>query len=80
MADPGTTVSGVTEQAATPAPEQVLAGVVERPAPAADPAPAGGTLPRTGSGIAGEVLVAFILLAAGVSLRITRRRRPASQR
>ena len=80
VADPGTSVSGVTDQTATPAPEQVLAGVVERPVPGADPAPAGGMLPRTGSGIAGEVLLGFILLAAGVSLRITRRRRPASQR
>jgi len=38
------------------------------------------TLPRTGRGIAGEVLAAFALLIAGLALRIGHGRKPAGQR
>ena len=75
--DPGTQVAGNTDQAGAPAPEQVLAGEIERPAPPAAPMPAA-TLPRTGRGIAGEAVAAFALLIAGLALRLTQRRKPAA--
>jgi LPXTG-motif cell wall-anchored protein len=71
--DPAVTVAGGGDPA-TPAPEVVLAGVEEQPAPA----PAG-TLPRTGaSQIGTELTLAFALLAAGIAL-LGFRRRPAAQ-
>ena len=54
--------------------DQVLSGTTEQPAPA-DPAPLGGFLPRTGAGIAGQALLALLLMAAGLTLRLARRRR-----
>jgi hypothetical protein len=78
--DPVNTVAGGGE-AGTPAPEQVLAGEIDRSAPAPEmPAPA--TLPRTGAhGIGTEVTLAFGLMAAGIAiLSAARRRRPATAR
>ena len=83
VVDPGTIVAGNNDQAGAPAPEQVLAGELERPAPAANPAPSpmpAATLPRTGRGIGGEVLAAFGLLIAGLALRVSQRRKPAGER
>ena len=76
VTDPATTVAGGGEQLAVPAPvDQVLAGGVERSAPA----PAA-TLPRTGMGIGRQVTLAFGLIGAGiVSLALAHRRRPAAQ-
>ncbi|MCA1845315.1 MAG: hypothetical protein LC792_19400 [Actinobacteria bacterium] len=78
--DPVNTVAGGGDPGA-PAPEVVLAGVEEQPAPAAAPAPAA-TLPRTGvsSHLGTEVTLAFGLLGAGIALLLFRRRRPAGQR
>jgi hypothetical protein len=75
VADPDVAVAGEGDQVAVPAPvDQVLAGEVERAAPA----PAA-TLPRTGTGIGRQVTLAFGLMGAGiVSLALARRRRPAA--
>jgi hypothetical protein len=54
--------------------DQVIAGNTEQPAPA-DPGPLGGFLPRTGAGIAGQAMLALLLMAAGLTLRLARRRR-----
>jgi LPXTG-motif cell wall-anchored protein len=80
VVDPATTVAGGGEPA-SPAPvkDEVLAGDVERPAPAAAPMPAA-ALPRTGAGIGDQVTLAAALLAAGIALlRVFRRRRPSAQ-
>jgi hypothetical protein len=54
--------------------DQVLGSNTEQPAPA-DPGLLGGFLPRTGAGIAGQAMLALLLMAAGLSLRLARRRR-----
>src|SRR5439155_8092441 len=77
VVDPGSVVAGNNDQTGTPAPQQVLGGDVERPAPA-DPMPAA-TLPRTGRGIAGEVLAAFALVLVGLALRFSPGRKPAGE-
>lgn len=75
--DPANTVAGTGDQTAAPAPDnQVLAGEDDRTAPG--PAPAGGLLPRTGTGIGLEVFLAFALLTAGIAVRrLARRPRPS---
>lgn len=48
--------------------------------PAADPdAPTGGLLPRTGAGLAGELVVALAVTATGLLLRVVGRRRGRTQ-
>jgi hypothetical protein len=54
--------------------DQVLGSNTEQPAPA-DPALLGGFLPRTGAGIAGQAMLALLLMAAGMTLRLAGRRR-----
>lgn len=77
VADPGAAVAGEGDQVVVPAPvDQVLAGEVERTAPDAV-----ATLPRTGSGVDGQVTLAFALMGAGILvLGLARRRRPAAAR
>ncbi len=77
VADPNVGVAGEGDRVVVPAPvEEVLAGEVERPAPDAV-----ATLPRTGSGIVGQVTLAFALMGAGiVSLALARRHRPIAVR
>ena len=85
-ADPQTDVAGKTTPVSPVGDQpQVLGGETERtaPAPTASPAPAepgllGGLLPHTGAGILGEATLAMLLMAAGVVLRLFRRR-PAEQ-
>jgi hypothetical protein len=71
VVDPGSSVAGKTIPV-QPVTEEVLAGETEQPAPAATP---GGLLPRTGAGIAGEAMLALLLMMAGLALQLVRRRR-----
>ena len=62
----------------TPAPEEVLSGETERPAPDQNPG-LFGHLPRTGAGIMGEATLALMLIGGGLVLRLARRRRSSTQ-